>query len=115
MGTHTTHTHNTHKHTHTHIHTHNTHTHVHTQTHTLTSTTTPLPVSRSTNSQLLKKMGSLKALSSAVAAVPTLPQLHSELEVLASRLRLEMEAISRAVDMAQQCTESLADHLLPSS
>lgn len=54
----------------------------------------------------------MRTLSS---SVPTLSQVYSELVVLMSRLGLELEALSRSVDMAQQHTDSLAYHLLPPS
>lgn len=75
-----------------------------------------VPCHRSTNTQLTKEVASLRTLSStSPSTLPPLSQIHSELVVLSSRLSLELEALSRAVDVAQQHSDSLAYNLLSSS
>ena len=60
-------------------------------------------------------MAALRTLSSDSPALPPLSQMHSELVVLSSRMSLELEALSRAADIAQQHSDSLAYSLLSPS
>ena len=69
---------------------------------------------RSTNTQLSKEVAALRTLSS-TSSLPPLSQIHSELVVLSSRMTLELEALSRAIDVSQQHSDSLAYSLLSSA
>ena len=70
---------------------------------------------RTTNVQLSKEVAALRTLSYSPSPLPHLSRIHSELVALSSRLSLEVEALSRAVDVAQQHSDSLAYNLLSSS
>ncbi|CAI8024844.1 Ankyrin repeat and SAM domain-containing protein 3 [Geodia barretti] len=70
---------------------------------------------KTTNVQLSKEVAALRTLSYSPSPLPPLSRIHSELVALSSRLSLEVEALSRAVDVAQQHSDSLAYSLLSSS